>query len=138
MKVYLQNRATELGVDHAMRFPGWLTFPSLIELLNSVDIVCIPSRNEPFGIVLLEAWAAGRPVVATEVGGLHENITNFVDGVQVYPHPGSVAWGITYLLNNPDAMKKISENGKKKVKTFSWTNVANQLVKTYKQALERP
>jgi glycosyltransferase involved in cell wall biosynthesis len=135
MKPYLQSRAYDLGVSQAMRFPGWLSFPSLTELLNSVDIVCIPSRNEPFGIVLLEAWAAGRPVVATEIGGLRENITNFMDGILVYPKPESVAWGINYLLNNLDVMKKISEKGRKKVKAFSWMNVANQLVKTYKQVL---
>ena len=109
----------------------------MIELLNSVDIVCIPSRNEPFGVVLLEAWAAGRPVVAMDVGGLGENIGNFMDGVKVNPHPDSVAWGIMYLLNNPDAMKQISENGRNKVEQFSWTNIAKQLVKTYRLALER-
>lgn len=136
MRQYLQKRVTELGVEWATRFLGLLPLPLLIELLNSVDIVCIPSRNEPFGIVLLEAWAAGRPVVATDVGGLGENIENFVDGVKVYPNPDSVAWGINYLLNNPDVMKQISENGRKKAEKFSWTNVAEQLVKTYRLALE--
>lgn len=135
MKPYLQSRVHELGINQAIRFPGWLSFPALTELLNSADIICIPSRNEPFGIVLLETWAAGRPVVATEIGGLRENITNFTDGILVYPQPDSIAWGINYLLNNPEVMKKISENGRKKVKTFSWINVANQLVKTYKQVL---
>jgi glycosyltransferase involved in cell wall biosynthesis len=135
MKPYLQSRAHELGVNQAIRFPGWLSFPALTELLNSADIICIPSRNEPFGIVLLEAWAAGRPVVATEIGGLRENITNFKDGILVYPKPDSVAWGINYLLNNPGIMEKISEKGSKTVKTFSWLNVANQLVKTYERVL---
>ena len=136
MRAHLQHRVVELGVEWSTRFLGWVPFPPLIELLNAADIVCIPSRNEPFGVVLLEAWAAGRPVVATDVGGLGENIENFVDGIKVYPHPDSVAWGINYLLSNPDIMKQISENCGKKVKTFSWTNVAEQLVKTYKLALE--
>jgi glycosyltransferase involved in cell wall biosynthesis len=136
MRQYLQKRVTELGVEWATRFLGLLPLPLLIELLNSVDIVCIPSRNEPFGIVLLESWAADRPVVATDVGGLGENIENFVDGVKVYPNPDSVAWGIIYLLNNPDVMKQISENGRKKAEMFSWTNVAEQLMKTYRLALE--
>jgi len=136
MRQHLQSRIAELGVEWATRFTGWLSLPLLIELLNSTDIVCIPSRNEPFGIVLLETWAAGRPVVATDVGGLGENIENFVDGVKVYPYPNSVAWGINYLLNNPDAMKQISNNCMKKVEKFRWTNVAKQLVKTYRLALE--
>jgi len=136
MQAYLQNRVVELGVEWSTRFLDWVSFPSLIELLNSADIVCIPSRNEPFGIVLLEAWAAGRPVVATDVGGLGENIENFVDGVKTYLHPDSVAWGINYLLNNVEAMKRISENCRRRVKEFSWTNVAQQLVKTYRLAVD--
>jgi glycosyltransferase involved in cell wall biosynthesis len=137
MKAHLQNRVVEFGVEGSTKFLGWVPFPSLIELLNSVDIVCIPSRNEPFGVVLLEAWVAGRPVVATDVGGLGENIENFVDGVKVYPHPDSVAWGINYLFSNPDILRRISENGRKKVQKFTWNNVAKQLVKTYKLALDR-
>ena len=136
LKQYLQHRVAELGVESSTRFTGWLPLPLLIELLNSADIVCIPSRNEPIGVVLLESWATGRPVVATDVGGLGENIENFVDGVKVYPYPNSVAWGINYLLNNPDAMKQISNNCMKKVEKFRWTNVAKQLVKTYRLALE--
>ena len=136
MRQHLQNRVNELGVAWATRFTGWLPLPLLIELLNSADIVCIPSRNEPFGVVLLEAWAAGRPVVATEVGGLGENIENFVDGVKVYPNPDSVAWGINYLITHPDAMKQISKNCMKKAETFRWTNVAKLIVKTYTRALQ--
>jgi glycosyltransferase involved in cell wall biosynthesis len=132
---YLQRRVAELGVDRATRFLGWVPFQPFVELMNSADIVCVPSRNEPFGIVLLEAWATGRPVVATDVGGLSENIENFVDGVKVYPNPESIAWGINYLLNNPDSMKQISENCRKKVKRFSWSNVAKKLVETYRLAL---
>ena len=47
-----------------------------------------------------------------------------------------LAWGINYLLNNPDAMKQISNNCMKKVERFSWMGVAKQLVKTYRLALE--
>lgn len=137
MRGHLQRRVAELGVDHATRFLGWVPFQPFVELMNSANIVCIPSRNEPFGIILLEAWATGRPVVATDVGGLSENIENFVDGVKVYPNPESIAWGINYLLNNPDSMKQISETCRKKVKRFSWSNVAKRLVETYRLALSR-
>jgi glycosyltransferase involved in cell wall biosynthesis len=133
MRQHLQNRTTELEIDKTTRFTGWLSRPVLIEILNSIDIVCIPSRNEPFGIVLLEAWTAGKPVVATDVGGLGENIEHLVDGVKVYPTPDSIAWGITYLLNHPDAMHHISETCQKKVRTFRWSSVAEQLMKTYRQ-----
>ena len=111
---YLWRRVTDLGFEGAVRFLGWVPFQPFVELMNSADIVCIPSRNEPFGIILLEAWATGRPVVAADVGGLSGNIENFVDGVKVYPNTESIAWGINYLLNNPNSIKQISENCRKK------------------------
>jgi len=137
MKNYLQRRVAELGVDWATRFLGWIPFKEYVELLSSADIVCIPSRNEPFGIVLLEAWATGRPVVATDVGGLGENIENFVDGIKVYCSPESVAWGINYLLNNPGMMSQLSKNCKEKVRDFNWSSIAKRLLQTYRKALDR-
>ncbi|MDH5795728.1 MAG: glycosyltransferase family 4 protein, partial [Candidatus Bathyarchaeota archaeon] len=106
------------------------------ELINSSDIICLPSRNEPFGIALLEAWSAGKPVVATDVGGLGENIDNFIDGLKVYAHPDSVAWGINYLLDSPDAMKKMAEEGAKKVMRFTWDKSVTKMTDAYFAALE--
>ncbi|MDY6960225.1 MAG: glycosyltransferase family 4 protein, partial [Halobacteriota archaeon] len=58
-----ENRASRLGVDHACSFPGYISDTDLRSLLNSCDIFCMPSRNEPFGIAALEAWDAGKPVI---------------------------------------------------------------------------
>jgi glycogen(starch) synthase len=131
MKGYLERRANELGVAHATRFLGFVPHWEFLELLNSCDIVCLPSRNEPFGIALLEAWAAGKPVVATDVGGLGENIDNFVNGINVYTTPESVAWGINYLLNSPDVMKRIVDEEATKVKQFTWDKTVTKLMETY-------
>ncbi|MEM2882389.1 MAG: glycosyltransferase family 4 protein [Candidatus Bathyarchaeia archaeon] len=131
MRNYLEGRANELGVGHAVKFLGFVPHPQYLEILNSCDIVCLPSRNEPFGMTLLEAWAAGRPIVATDVGGFGENIDNFNNGVKVYTNPESVAWGINYLLNSPEAMKRISERGEEKVRNFSWENVAKKMENIY-------
>ena len=70
MRPYLEHRAWELGVHHAVRFLGAMgAWSDLENLYKSTDVVCVPSRNEPFGMVILEAWAAGKPVVVTENGG---------------------------------------------------------------------
>ena len=69
MRADLERRTQELGVDSAVRFLGSMSGLSLLQLFKSADCVCIPSRNEPFGIVVLEAWASGKPVVATSSGG---------------------------------------------------------------------
>ncbi len=133
----LKRGVRKLGVSRAVRFLGWIPYERYVDLLNSCDIVCIPSRNEPFGIVLLEAWAAGRAVVATDVGGLSEKIENFVDGVKVRTCPDSIARGINYLLNSPEKMRKIAANGEKKVKKFNWANTMQKLMNTYRTVIEK-
>ncbi|MFH1328595.1 MAG: glycosyltransferase family 4 protein [Candidatus Bathyarchaeota archaeon] len=137
MRSYLERRVEDLGITYAVRFLGFVPYWHFRELLNSFDIICLPSRNEPFGIALLEAWATGRPVVTTDVGGLGENIDNFINGVKVYTNSDSVAWGINYLLNSPDLMKKLSEEGIKKVKEFSKEKTIGRLVDIYYRVLEK-
>ena len=136
MKNYLKRRVRKLGISDAVRFLGWIPYRRYIDLLNTCDIVCIPSRNEPFGIVLLEAWATGRPVVATDVGGLRENIKNLVNGIKVYPNPKSVARGINYLFNHPKIMTRVGVKGKEKVMRFNWASSIKKLLRTYHRVLE--
>lgn len=131
MKSSLEYRAHELGVSDAVRFLGSISDEEYIEILNACDIVCISSRNEPFGLVLLEAWAAEKPVVATDVGGLGENIENFVNGIKVFPNPESIAWGINYIINDEYGVKWIGANGRKKGKELRWLNSAAKVLKIY-------
>jgi len=85
MRADLERRVQELGVSSAVRFLGSMSGRPLVELFKSTDSVCIPSRNEPFGIVVLEAWASGKPVVATSSGGPREFVDHGVDGYHVHP-----------------------------------------------------
>ena len=135
MKTHLRIRCNTLGVAHATWFLGFVPHSELLELLNSVDIVCIPSRNEPFGIALLQAWAAEKPVVATDVGGLGENVDHLVNGVKVSPSPGSLAEGICHLLNSRATMKQLGKQGARKVREFSWTKIIGRLLDTYSTVL---
>ncbi|MEM2124690.1 MAG: glycosyltransferase family 4 protein [Methanolinea sp.] len=89
MRPWLEERCRSLPVH----FTGFIPDAEYLRLLNACDVVVIPSRNEPFGLVLTEAWSAGRCVVATDVGGPAENIENFVDGIKVPVRADSLAWG---------------------------------------------
>ena len=66
MRGHCEQRARQLGVAHACRFLGWRGGVDLVNLYKISDVVCVPSRNEPFGITVLEAWSAGKPVVASQ------------------------------------------------------------------------
>ncbi len=136
MRSSLEHRARELGVEHAVRFLGYVPDDVHLELLNACDFVVMPSRNEPFGLVLLEAWSAGKLVIATDLGGPGENIDNFINGIKVYPNPESIAWGINYLINDAHGVKWMGENARKKaMKVFDWSAIADMTLKVYGKLL---
>ena len=94
MRQLLQEPARNLPVQ----FVGYIPDLEYIHLLNAADIVVLPSRNEPFGLVLLEAWSAEKGVVACNVGGLSENIDAYVPGLKVEVNPESIAGGIKTMI----------------------------------------
>jgi len=129
----VEARAHQLGVAHATRFIGQQDPWSLRDLFKSCECVCVPSRNEPFGIVILEAWSAGKPVVASEVGGPSELIWHDVTGYKVYPNPNSIAWGIGTLFANFEHARWMGQKGRSAVeKDFSWDVIAQHTLGVYK------
>jgi len=128
MRQFLTDRARDLPVN----FVGYIPDSEYVRILNACDLVVIPSRNEPFGLVLLEAWSAEKPVVACDVGGLSENIDMFVNGIKVQPDPGSLAWGITTTLGDPVNAQVLGRRGRSKVdRQFLWGPVAHLMSDTY-------
>ena len=105
MRADCERRARELGVADSCRFLGYTSSAEKEELVNACDLMCVPSRNEPFGVVVLEAWDACKPVVATEAVSI---IKNFEDGLLAYVQPQSIAWCINRLLSNPEEMKRLA------------------------------
>jgi glycosyltransferase involved in cell wall biosynthesis len=128
MRHGLEARARSLPV----RFLGRLADADYVSLLNASDVVAIPSRNEPFGLVLLEAWSAGRCVVASDVGGLSENIEHGTDGVKVQPDPDSIAQGLSRVAGSPGRSRSMGREGLDKVtKEFRWSRVAERMEDAY-------
>lgn len=87
------------------------------KILASSDFFVLPSLNEAFGLVLLEAMAAKLPIIATKNGGIPEIITNNITGILVPPGDGkSIAYAILRLLNDRKTAEKIAKNGYERVK----------------------
>lgn len=134
MRPYVQRRAYDLGVSHATRFVGYKTGWELIDLYKACDVVCVPSRNEPFGIVVLEAWSAGKPVVVTKRGGPDEYVWHEVNGLKIHPHPESIAWGLGTLFTNFEWARWMGANGRFAVETaFTWDAVTDEVLSVYCQ-----
>ncbi|MCM8819618.1 MAG: glycosyltransferase family 4 protein [Candidatus Omnitrophica bacterium] len=136
MRWSVEERARHIGVSHACRFLGYQNGWRLIDLYKACDCVCVPSRNEPFGIVILEAWSAGKPVVASSNGGPSEIIWHDVTGLKVYPYPESIAWGIGTLFSDFEHARWMGRNGRIAVETaFSWDVIAEQVLGVYHSVL---
>ena len=128
----LENRVRQLGVAHAVRFLGYHNGDTLTKLFKLCDVVCVPSRNEPFGIVLLEAWSAAKPVVATEIGGPKEYVNHEYDGLKIFPRVDSVVWGIDRIFSDFERARWMGNNGQKEVLNhFSWDTISAQTIQVY-------
>ena len=135
----LQSRVRDLGVSHAVRFLGYRHEDELVRLYKLAEVVCVPSRNEPFGIVVLEAWSAGKPVLASHNGGPAEYVRHEVDGLKIYPHPDSVAWGVDRMFTNFDRARWMGQNGRKAVQErFTWDTITEQMLAIYQGLCPRP
>ncbi|WMW25471.1 glycosyltransferase family 4 protein [Methanolobus sediminis] len=130
MRPYCQNLANDLNIGNSCHFLGYSSDDVLKDWTNACDMTCVPSRNEPFGIVVLESWDATKAVVATDAVNI---VDNFQNGILSYRNPESIAWGINYALDGLDSRTPgMGSNGKKLVKTkFSWDTIAKNTVDAY-------
>jgi glycosyltransferase involved in cell wall biosynthesis len=132
MRWGLEDRARQMGISHATRFLGYQNGWKLVDLFKATDCVCIPSRNEPFGIVILEAWSAGKPVIASSNGGPSEIVWHDVNGYKVYDNSESISWGIGTLFSDFDNARWMGQNGRIAVESaFSWDIVADEVLTVY-------
>ncbi len=132
MKGDVCHLAHQMGVAHAIRVLGERRGQDLLDLFKVCDVVAVPSRNEPFGIVILEGWSACKPVVSTKRGGPAEFVWHGVNGLQVDDTPDSVAWGLGTLLADHNRCQWMGRNGRAAVDAaFSWDRIATQVEEVY-------
>jgi glycosyltransferase involved in cell wall biosynthesis len=134
MRSKCENQAHRLGIGNSCNFLGYAPDDTVIDWFNACDLVCVPSRNEPFGIVVLEAWDAKKPVVASDAVALVEN---FRTGVIAYKDPSSIAWGLNYVLEGLDH-NRMGEKGYDLLKKrYNWKTIAEKTLEVYKKAIEK-
>ena len=106
---------------------------------RTADIFCAPNTGkESFGIVLGEAMASGRPIVASNIEGFAEVITDGKEGFLVPPkNDEALALALKRLIDTPELRRKMAERGKISVQRFRWDSVATQVVDCYQEAIAR-
>ena len=127
----LRDLAAELALP--VRFEPPSTPTRLREWYRAADVVAVPSHNESFGLVALEAQACGTPVVATDVGGLRTTVRDGVSGLLVPGHD-PVAWA-SALDRAVERRATLSRGAVAHAADFSWTSTAAGLLATYRSAL---
>ncbi|MGB9457326.1 MAG: glycosyltransferase family 4 protein [Bryobacteraceae bacterium] len=133
MRPSVERRGHQLGVAHATRFLGLQANGTLANVYKACDVVCVPSRNEPFGIVILESWSAGKPVVCTRNGGPEEFVSHNVNGLKVSANPDSIAWGLGTVFTNFEWARWMGRNGREAAETaFTWDAIAEQTLAAYR------
>jgi glycosyltransferase involved in cell wall biosynthesis len=110
----LRARAARAALGHAVRFPGWRDdYPAF---LAGADLYCLSSRWEAFGYVLLDAMAAGVPIVATRVGGVPEVLHGGRYGTLVEPgDPAALAAALAAALHPDPARRPVLEEARRRV-----------------------
>jgi hypothetical protein len=133
----LEQRAAALGVGSSTRFVGHRQGRDLVGLFKSTDMVCVPSRNEPFGIVILEAWSARKPVVATRNGGPAEFVRHEHTGLTVSDERDSIEWGVSTVLADKNKGRRMGRAGRREAEArFTWDTVAAATERVYQSVLD--
>jgi len=131
----LERRAVELGVADRVAFVGALRpgSPELLGEYAKADVFVLPSRHEPFGIVVLEAWAAGLPVVASDVGGLGRLCASHPEAALTFA-PGdfdAMDGALRRLMSESDLRSRLSAAGRAAAAEYDWRTLASRLVDFY-------
>lgn len=133
----LQERASRMGLAHKMYFTGFIKDSELFELYSVADVAVFPSLYEPFGIVCLEAMAAGCPVIASNVGGFSEIIRNRETGRLVRPNDSrALAGTILEVCDNLPHARRLGSNARKLVLSdYQWSKIVDLTLDRYRAVL---
>lgn len=132
-----ERYARRYGLED-IHFIGRVSKDDLPRYYRTATIFCAPSTgSESFGIILLEAMAAGVPVVASDIAGYRSVLTAGEEGLLVKPGDEmAIAQGITSLLNSPGQRSSMAANGRHTAQQYDWKVVAPQILDYYWELIE--
>ena len=132
----LAQLASSLGLDDVVRFVPPVAQSTLVDWYAAATLVCVPSYNESFGLVAVEAQATGTPVVAAAVGGLPTVVRDGVSGLLVDSHdPADYAAVMQRVVRQPAFREQLSRGAVRQAGEFAWERTADRTVEVYRQAV---
>lgn len=134
MKAGLEGRMHQMHLEHAVRFTGYASDDWKTKIMKAADAIVVPSRNEPFGIVVLEGWSCNKPVIATHGTGAGELIWHEVTGLRVFRNPNSISWGVKRIFSDLEHARWMGKNGRYAAENaFNWDRIAQEMLEVYKR-----
>ena len=128
--------ARKLSLNASIKFLGRVNRKELPVLLKGCDFFVHPARKESFGIVILEAMACGKAIVATKVGGIPELIEENKIGILVNSEsPKELAQAIVFLLKHPKLAQRLGGKGRTIVEEYRWDKVIDKYTEAYNSIL---
>jgi len=128
-----QSLAERMNLNNSIKFTGYVSEEEKLKILNESAVLVLPSLIEGFGLVIIEAFAMKKPVIASMIAPMTEIISHGIDGYLVPPF-NEQEWAkkIIYILQHPEIASLMGNRGREKVeKHFSIQKVVNQLEKLY-------
>jgi D-inositol-3-phosphate glycosyltransferase len=130
--IELRDLAESLGIVNRTIFLGPQQQSLLPLFYASAEMCVLPSRHESFGMVALEAMACGKPVVASNVGGLAFSVVNNETGVLVPEgDPVALAMSLSYLLDHPELTRELGRKAAQRALNFRWSIIADRILDLY-------
>jgi glycosyltransferase involved in cell wall biosynthesis len=132
----LQKFIAEHKLQNMVKYSGWISGKAKEQLLQSTDILLLPSYDECMPVSVLEAMSYGVPVITTPVGGIPEIIQNEHNGLLVTPgNHAELDQALKKLISNAELRQKMSANNLVDIQEFFPEKVIQQLQKLYEQIL---
>ena len=131
----LEELTIRLDIAEHVRFLGWL--PDVARIMAACDIFCLPSRNEGMGKVLVEAMAMGKPIIASDIGGIRDIVRSEENGFLV-PAGDVAAWveAIARLCRDPERRRRMGDAGRQMASRYSSEEMIKMIDELYGKLLD--
>jgi glycosyltransferase involved in cell wall biosynthesis len=139
-RAQLEAQIRRLGIEESVELCGWLEYDAVPAFLAGLDVFCLPSTYEGFGVAAVEASACGRPVVASKVHGIPDVVRDGVTGLLVPPaDAGALAAALSELVDDTGRRRAMGDAGRNYVAAhYDWQQNAHQMELVYERVLDEP
>lgn len=131
------KRLLEKEKDKRIIYLSYVSLQTKTDALAACDVFCLPSTQESFGGVFLEAWSFKKPVVGIDIPQLRSFIEDGINGFLVQSTPEDIAEKIIVLLEDPKLREVMGEAGRIKAKDYNWDKLYQKTIASYQEVLSR-